>query len=58
LSSLQDSPRDYLFEEFTNHEFTKAKLNVIGEEMSKEDGTLFAYWTMNYMKKVLIILKL
>jgi hypothetical protein len=44
LNSLQDFPRDYLFEEFINHEFIKTKLNVIGEEMSKEDETLFAYW--------------
>jgi hypothetical protein len=44
LNSLQDFLGDYLFEEFTNHEFTKTKLNVIGEEMSKEDETLFAYW--------------
>ncbi len=44
LNSQQDFPRDYLFEEFTNHEFTKTKLNVIEEEMSKEDETLFAYW--------------
>jgi hypothetical protein len=43
LNSLQYFPRDYLFEEFTNHEFTKTKLNVIEEEMSKEDETLFAY---------------